>query len=520
NFFIYKDKIIIVRQIPLKSHIIRFSIKHIPLVRNKFKESIKQIQDSYSKVLDAVTTNKCFKLPNRGIKLNQIKKRLVEWVERDEKLSGTGQISGSRYLDDIKFENQVKEFSSKNIRKIQIQKSIFLKIEDFSYHNCQYNDFSPSVRQMEAELIKITCSLFGSDDGYGIMTGGGTESLLLSVLAHRNYALKYKNITKPNLIIPVTAHPGVVKACKYFNVECIKLPVDENDQISLNQLQKTINKNTIMLLGSFPNFPHGNIDPIQEMAQIAKQKDIGMHVDCCLGGFVAAFAKDSGLQLPPFDFTVEGVTSISCDHHKYGLTPKGVSIIMFKNNLLRQFCYTSVSDWPGGLYAVPSISGYRTGTQISGAWYVMMVTGKEGYINNSKHIWQAVQDIVNYIKTTPELQELDVIGNPQICAIGIIYKAGTGRNIYHLEGAMSKKGWHLSGGQLPPAIQISINNGIANRTKQFCKDLKKSVIEVQENPDQFKNSSSASMYGASVKVPDQNLLEFVLDIVVDCFLKL
>lgn len=109
-----------------------------------------------------------------------------------------------------------------------------------------------------------------------------------------------------------------------------------------------------------------------------------MHVDCCLGGFVVAFGKHYGLEIPTFDFSLPGVTSISCDHHKYGLAPKGISVCMFRTFELRKCCYTSVSDWPGGFYATPTVSGSKGGAAMAGAWYAMMIHGREGYTEKSK----------------------------------------------------------------------------------------------------------------------------------------
>lgn len=373
---------------------------------------------------------------------------------------------------------------------------------------------------MEAEIIRMTCGMFGSDDGFGFTTTGGTESILMGVLAHRNYFRKFHGITNPNIVMSISAHAAFIKACKFFNIEFRRAKALDNGEVDINDLKKRIDKNTVLLVGSVPNYPNGAVDDIPSLAKLAKKHKIGLHVDCCLGGFVAAFAKDCGTKLPAFDFKLDGVSSISCDHHKYALAPKGISVIMFKENIMRQQTYTSVSDWPGGFYATPSVSGSKAGAPIAGAWYAMMVHGREGYVEHAKHIMNCVNELVKAIREMPELAEIDTIGTPIVCSLALVYKKEAKKNIYHLEGALASRGWKFSGIQLPPAIHISLNHGIANRTKELIKDLKASLKEVAEHPERFVNSSSASMYGASIKVPDIKTLDRVLDCVIDSFLKL
>lgn len=347
----------------LKSYIFYLIITHIPFARRKLESELAKTEAEFDAYVAKNTEKRCPKLQTHGMKPASLNKRVAEWLERDEKMSGTGKISGSRYCDDNEYENQVKEVA-----------------KEFLYHNPLHYTLFPATRQMEAEIIKMTANLFGSDDGYGYTTSGGTESILMAVLAHRNFALKFKNITKPNLVMPITAHPAFIKACKYFNIEFRRAKIDDNGEVIVSDVKKRIDSNTIMLVGSVPNYPHGAVDDIVSLAKIAKARRIGLHVDCCLGGFVVAFAKDYGHKLAPFDFTLDGVTSISCDHHKYALAPKGISVVMFKTNLLRHQTYTSVSDWPGGFYATPSVCGSKPGAPIAGAWYAMMYHGREGYV--------------------------------------------------------------------------------------------------------------------------------------------
>lgn len=163
---------------------------------------------------------------------------------------------------------------------------------------------------------------------------------------------------------------------------------------------KNIQNLTLLLkiVGSFPNFPYGIADPIEELALIAGKKKIGLHVDACLGGFVVAFARDNGLDLGNFDFKNPNVTSISCDNHKYGLAPKGSSVLLFRTKELRSHAYFSKADWSGGIYATQTTAGSRNGVGISGSWYALVSIGRKRYAENSKQIMQAVRSICENVK--------------------------------------------------------------------------------------------------------------------------
>lgn len=178
-------------------------------------------------------------------------------------------------------------------------------------------------------------------------------------------------------------------------------------------MRSLIDKNTIMILGSAPNFPHGIVDPIPEIAKLAKKKKVGMHVDACLGGFVVAFAEQLKINIP-FNFKVDGVTSISIDHHKYGLAPKGVSGLFFKTKELRSYQYFGYGDWCGGMYATPTMPGSRSGVATSGAWYALNTVTKEGYKENAKRIMETTVKLADDLR---KIEGIEVFGNPKICVV-------------------------------------------------------------------------------------------------------
>merc|ERR1719203_730100 len=183
----------------------------------------------------------------------------------------------------------------------------------------------------------MTLSLFAGsvDAGHcGILSAGGTESIILAVRAYKRYAARHRHVRRPELVIPSTAHAAFDKACDLMDIELVKVDVDPKTfTVSAAEMERHITSETIAIVGSAPQYPHGTMDPIAELAVLAERYDVGLHVDCCLGSFLLPMLKEIGYEVPPFDFAVDGVSSISCDTHKFGFANKGTSVLMFRDKL-------------------------------------------------------------------------------------------------------------------------------------------------------------------------------------------
>jgi len=259
----------------------------------------------------------------------------------------------------------------------------------FEWSNPLHPEIFEGIRNMEAEIVSMVVNLLHGDPNIqcGTMTTGGTESILMAIKTHKEWAKEVKGITKPNMIFPTTAHAAFDKACAFFNIEAIAAPLDPiTFTVDVKKMKKLINRNTIMIVGSFPNYPYGTVDDISTLSKIALEKGIGLHVDCCLGSFIALFSESVGHEIPQFDFRLPGVTSISLDTHKYGFTPKGSSVVLYKNKELRQYQFFVQPAWPGGIYASPTLPGSKPGTVIATTWAVLMHFGKNGYKESCKKI--------------------------------------------------------------------------------------------------------------------------------------
>jgi sphinganine-1-phosphate aldolase len=238
---------------------------------------------------------------------------------------------------------------------------------NFMHTNALNPMMYPSLRKFETEIVSMaTWMCHGDTTTAGSLTSGGTESILMAIKCYRDRARKLNpKITRPNMIAPQTIHPAFEKAAHYFDIEIIHVKVNTEYRVDLAEVEKACNRNTILIVGSAPQYCHAVVDPIEELAKIALRKGLPLHVDACFGGFMLPWLEKLGKKVPLWDFRVNGVTSISADVHKYGYSSKGASVILYKNDDIRSYQYFAYSEWPGGLFGSPSMSGSRPGGMIA-----------------------------------------------------------------------------------------------------------------------------------------------------------
>jgi sphinganine-1-phosphate aldolase len=364
----------------------------------------------------------------------------------------------------------------------------------FSIANQLHPDVFPGVRKMESEVVSMVLKLFNAPaTGCGTSTSGGTESLLLASLAAREKAYRERGVTEPEILAPVTVHAGFDKAAYYFKMKLVHAPIDPvTCKVDLNAVKRLVNRNTVLIVGSAPNFPHGIIDNIEGLSKIALRRKIPLHVDACLGSFVVPFLEEAGFDVPLFDFRVPGVTSISCDTHKYGFAPKGSSIVMYRDSALRNYQYFVSSEWSGGLYASPTLAGSRPGALMVGCWASLMFMGRDGYLQSCKGIVGAARMIKEAIRK--EIPELYVLGDP---IVSVVAFSSALINIYDLSDTMSKKGWHLNALQNPAAIHIACTRLTLPVVNEFIADLQLSIKELKDAGSTSPSVGTAALYGVA-----------------------
>ncbi|THH29265.1 hypothetical protein EUX98_g4921 [Antrodiella citrinella] len=373
----------------------------------------------------------------------------------------------------------------------ELSKVIVDAFARYTVSNPLHPDVFPAIRKMEAEVVAMCLRLYNNPNGAGTTTAGGTESILMSIKTHRDWARATKGITEPEIVVPASAHVTFWKGAEYFKIKIHAIPVNPvTRKADLKRMERAINGNTIMVVGSAINFPDGNQDDILGLGRLAKKYNVGLHVDCCLGSFIMPFLEKAGYPVEPFDFRVEGVTAISCDTHKYGFAPKGNSVIMYRNAEMREFQYYVQSTWAGGLYASPSIAGSRPGSLIAGTWAALHYMGTEGYLESCKEIVGAAKEII--VKIKDEIPELYILGNPpaSVVAFGSKHPAV---NVLEVGDIMAKRGWHLNALSEPAAVHIAVTRLSAPNVDTFIADLKDSIRDAKQNPSG--KGTMVSLYG-------------------------
>nr|CAG4651780.1 EOG090X051L [Triops cancriformis] len=375
--------------------------------------------------------------------------------------------------------------------------------EKSAFSNPLHPDVFPGVRRMEAEVVAMTAALFhGGPDACGTMTSGGTESIILACKAYRDYARETKGISRPEILVPVTAHAAFDKAADLLNIKIVHVPVDPVTlQVNVNAMRRAITRRTAMLVCSAPGFPYGILDPVAEVAALGERHKIPVHVDACLGGFLIPFMSEAGFPLPAFDFSLPGVTSISADTHKYGFAPKGSSVILYSHPRYRSCQFFVTPDWTGGIYASPTIAGSRPGSTISTCWASMMYYGKQGYVDATRKIITTTRRIEQGLRQIPHI---NVIGKPQVSVVAVASKEF---NIYRLSDGMAKLGWNLNALQFPSSIHLCVTYlhtqpGVADR---FLQNVREVVGEIMKDP-KADVGGAAAIYGMAQSIPDRSMV--------------
>ncbi len=361
-----------------------------------------------------------------------------------------------------------------------------------------------SLRTFEHDVVRMTAELLnGGPEAVGTMTSGGTESLLLAVRTYRDHARKIApRIKHPEMIIPQSAHVAFEKAGKYFDVKMVHAPLMHDYRVDVGAVRRLITPNTIALVGSAPNYPNGMIDPIEELADLAQKHGLGMHVDACIGGFLLPWVERLGYPIRPFDFRVPGVTSMSADLHKYGYAAKGASTVLYRSMEYFRHQYFVYVDWPGGVFASPSLPGTRPGGTIAAAWASLMAMGEDGYLRNAAHLMDIAKRFIEGINA---IDGIHVLGDPPV---SIMAYAPVGRrmNCYAIADFLDKRGWHIDRQQKPACIHLMINPGHGEIVDEYLADLRDAVAYVQTHPDAAL-SGSAPAYGLIANAPMRGLVE-------------
>jgi glutamate/tyrosine decarboxylase-like PLP-dependent enzyme len=379
-----------------------------------------------------------------------------------------------------------------------------------SQSNPLHVDLWPSTTKLEAEIVAMTADLLGAgrtpDEIAGVVTSGGTESIMLAVKAHRDRAGR----ERPQMVLPTSAHAAFDKAAHCLGVEAVKVPVGPDMRADVAATAGAITERTVLVVGSAPSYPHGVIDPIEPLSELARERGIGFHTDACLGGFLLPFAERLGHPVPAFDFRLPGVASMSADTHKYGYAAKGTSVVLYRDADLRHAQYFAFTEWPGGLYMTPTFAGSRPGALSAACWAAMVSIGADGYMDAARRILEAAATIRDGIAATDGLR---VLGDPLFCIAFVAEDDELA--IYRVMDAMTERGWSLNGLHHPPALHIctTLRHAGPGVAQRFVSDLRASVAAVRAQPPSERGM--APIYGMAATLPDRGAVEAMIKGFID-----
>jgi len=357
-----------------------------------------------------------------------------------------------------------------------------------------------SLKQLEREIVQSAGTLFHCSGAVGTVTSGGTESILCAVAAYRDRARKKKPwVRSPELVVPRTIHPAFDKAAHYFGVKLVKVDVDQDQRADVRKMAKAIGWRTIGIVASAPQYPHGVIDPIAELGELAMERKLPLHVDACVGGFVLPWLEKLGRPIPKWDFRVPGVTSISADLHKYAYAGKGASTLLWRSIDDMRYQIFVATDFPGGIYASPTLLGTRPGGPIAAAWAALQGVGADGYMELARRAVEAADKLRAGITAIPGLA---LLGRPDAT---IVSYAAVGADVYAIADQLEKRGWSVDRQHRPSSIHLTVTANHAPVIDRYLADLRECLAEVRANPALSK-SGSAPMYGMAARLPVRRLV--------------
>jgi sphinganine-1-phosphate aldolase len=439
------------------------------------------------------------RLPEVGMSRDEVLSQLHTMAKEEDVFWEGGKVSGTMYCGDhdhYAFMNEAFGL--------------------FAHVNVLQRDICPSATKFEAEIISMVLDLHhaeaaaaAGDEPCGLVTSGGTGSIAHAILAYREHAAQTKGVTRPNIIKPETAHPAFDKACHLFGVELRKAPVDPvTTQVDVDWVRDHMDDQTIALIGSACNYGYGTVDPIEQLSDLALERDTGLHVDGCLGGLILPFGQELGYDIPVFDYRLPGVTSISADTHKYGYAFKGSSVVSFRTKALRNSQYFYLTDWSGGKYTSPGMDGSRSGGIIAATWAAMVQIGHAGYLNYAKAIFEtsfAMQEAVH------QHPELTIMGHPTF----LFSFTSEAFDVYHINDFMRTRGWRFNGQQYPNALHMAVTRPQTQPdvAATFAADLADAVAYANEHAGDA--PKSGAIYGGVAGGMTDEADEFIRAVMAD-----
>lgn len=340
----------------------------------------------------------------------------------------------------------------------------------------------PSLVRLESDIVGFALDHLGAPGGAGSFTSGGTESVLLAVKAARDLAAERRpGLRDAELVVPRSAHPCFHKAAQYLGLRVRDVPVDPATlRADADAVAAAIGPSTVLVVASAPSYPHGVVDPVAEIAGAAAERGVPCHVDACIGGFVLPFFAELGAGPPPFDFSVEGVTSMSMDFHKYALAPKGASVVLYRDAEMRRHQFFAHSDWPGYTIVNPTVQSSRSGGPLAATWAALHSFGHSGYLDVARRLLEGTRAVVS---TIGSIEGIEVLGTPDSTLVAF---TSPSLDVFRIGDELHSRGWHaypqLSVDGLPASLHLTVLPRNCGRLDEFASVLAQATEHVRRIP--------------------------------------
>jgi sphinganine-1-phosphate aldolase len=324
----------------------------------------------------------------------------------------------------------------------------------------------PSVVALENDIVGQAARLLGGGPRTaGTFTSGGTESCLLAVLTAREHAARTRGVDAPELVLPQTAHAAFHKAAALFGLTPVTVPVDPvNFRPDPRDVAAALTPRTALVVASAPSYAHGVVDPVPEIAAAAAERGVLCHVDACIGGWYLGHRRLAGGAdaPPPFDLAVPGVTSLSVDLHKYGYTPKGASVLLFRDAALRRHGWFAHASWPGYPVVNATLQGTKSAGPLAAAWAVLQKVGTAGYVELARRVHEAARALVDGVG---RIGGLRVLGRPDASLVAVA-ATEDGPDPFVVADEMRLRGWYLQPqpayGPSPANLHLTVTAAVAD----------------------------------------------------------
>lgn len=395
-------------------------------------------------------------LPLGGLARDEVMTRLRA-VRKDDVAWREGRLHGFVY------------FAGDDVRAVASE-----AMGEFYFENVLAAKAFPSMVRLEREVLTIAAQLLHAPAVAGVTTTGGTESNLLAVWT-AICAARARGAAEPfELVMPYSAHPSFTKAARYFGLREVRVRSAADYTVDTAEVRRAVTRHTILLVGSAPAYSHGVVDAIGELAAIALDNELPLHVDSCVGGFILPFVERLGRPVPAFDFRVPGVTSVSADVHKHGYAPKGLSVLLHRDEQARRLASTQFDGWPNGQYFTPGMTGTRSGAVLAGAWAVLNYLGEAGFLRITAEVMGITDRFRQGITAIPGLF---IVGEP--VANKFAYSSTT-LDVAAIAAGLDQHGWFAGLQADPPAINMHVQKHHGPVVDRYLDDLAQVAEDVRD----------------------------------------